>query len=225
MSEAAFSGGASNILAQMGALSGGDAASKSEGASATAASLMEQFGGANVEQAISNVMHQMVGEMVMNMVQNNPSLPDFMADEATNAMTNMMNEASAETPDGLDEQVSELLGTSGGEGSLSDSLTSIMDQAMLDETAGGAEGGSGSGRNWLVALAKALGAQAGEHLENMIDLGDKIGGVNSQESPELFAEMQAEMQGNAQMYKISSEGLSTALKSAGEALSALARKQ
>jgi hypothetical protein len=83
----------------------------------------------------------------------------------------------------------------------------------------------GSSGNWLVVLASALGKQAGEHLKNMVELGEKMGEMDSKEDPEAFAQTQSEFQAESQIFKMFQEAISTMIKSIGEGLSSVARKQ
>lgn len=94
---------------------------------------------------------------------------------------------------------------------------------------GGAEaqgsGGSGGGENWLVALAKAMGEVSGKFLEKQVETGKKLGAMGGSEGNEgEFAELNAEMQAAAQMFKIAQEALATVVKTAGEGMVSVARK-
>lgn len=86
-------------------------------------------------------------------------------------------------------------------------------------------GTSNGNGNWLVVLASALGKQAGEHLKNMVKLGNEMGDMNSKEDPEAFAQKQSEFQAESQIFKMFQEAISTMIKSIGEGLSSVARKQ
>ena len=90
--------------------------------------------------------------------------------------------------------------------------------------AGGAEGAGGSG-NWLVDLAKALGRASGNHLEDVIELGKDLGEIDAKEDPAAFAEKQAEFQAANQIFKMFQEAISTLIKSIGEGITTMARKQ
>ncbi|MEW8349584.1 MAG: hypothetical protein AB2689_05180 [Candidatus Thiodiazotropha taylori] len=109
---------------------------------------------------------------------------------------------------------------------------SVVETAMnqlcesFEEEANEATNGTSNGKgNWLVILASALGKQAGEHLKNMVELGEKMGSMDSEEEPEAFAKMQSEFQAESQIFKMFQESISTMIKSIGEGLSSVARKQ
>jgi hypothetical protein len=102
-----------------------------------------------------------------------------------------------------------------------------------------AKSGSGS---WLVALAKAMGEMTGDHLQKMMQAQDRmedskvddadLEGKSEKEQSKIkqekgkdFTVAQAEFQAEAKLFAMCSEATSTVLKSIGEGLSSMARKQ
>ena len=100
---------------------------------------------------------------------------------------------------------------------------------------------SGSG-SWLVALAKAMGEMTGDHLQKMMQAQDRmedskvddadLEGKSDKEQAKIkqekgkeFTVAQAEFQAEAMLFAMCSEATSTVLKSIGEGLSSMARKQ
>jgi len=134
MSEASLAGNPSSSLAMMNALSATGTAGKANNANELATMLMQQFGEANVQQSVNNIAAQMIGELVMQLIDSLP-MPDFMADAAREAVSGVMSDAAGESPDGLDSQVSELLGQNA---SASDASASSGGAAST----GGSEAGS-----------------------------------------------------------------------------------
>jgi hypothetical protein len=59
----------------------------------------------------------------------------------------------------------------------------------------------------------------------MVELGEKMGGLDSKENPEEFAQIQADFQAEAQIFKMFQEAIGTMIKSIGEGMSSVARKQ
>ena len=59
----------------------------------------------------------------------------------------------------------------------------------------------------------------------MVELGEQMGAIDSKENPEEFAKIQAEFQAEAQIFKLFNEAIATMIKSIGEGLSSVARKQ
>lgn len=117
-------------------------------------------------------------------------------------------------------------------------MQSIMDANAKKRGKDDAAGASG-GNSWFVALAKALGEAEGKHLSNMLTLagqmnqlstsvdvsGSSSAGATNQQNSEKFATLNAEFQAEAQEFQMLSEATSTAIKSIGQGLSDIARKQ
>lgn len=117
-------------------------------------------------------------------------------------------------------------------------MKAVADQASkADSVAGG-----GKGLNWLAAIAVALGKIQGETAGRMIQLVDelsknaeaygKLAGQDSTSATDKKATLAAEanvlnaqLQGESQMFKIQSETTSTVIKAIGEGNSSVARKQ
>ncbi|MET0010106.1 MAG: hypothetical protein ABW124_19610 [Candidatus Thiodiazotropha sp. 6PLUC9] len=118
---------------------------------------------------------------------------------------------------------------------------SLLNQCAEDKEATKSEKGSGS---WLVALARAMGQMTGEHLENMMqaqadmehsdDIKDteKYANASDEEKEKMdqkagsaFTEAQAVFQAESKLFSMCSEATSTVLKSIGEGLSSMSRKQ
>jgi recombinational DNA repair protein RecT len=85
----------------------------------------------------------------------------------------------------------------------------------------------GKGDNWLVALAKAMSTIQSSHLNKMLDaqkdMQDNVG--EDEASREKFIEAQGKFQAESKLFGMASEATSTALKTIGEGLSSIARKQ
>jgi hypothetical protein len=97
----------------------------------------------------------------------------------------------------------------------------------------------GGSTNWLVALASAMGKIAGQHLEKMMEAQDDMENSNTdttgmsdedkakteKEDGKKFTEAQSRFQAESKLFAMTTEATSTALKSIGDGLSSLARKQ
>jgi hypothetical protein len=118
---------------------------------------------------------------------------------------------------------------------------SLLNQCAEDEESVKSNRGSGS---WLVALARAMGQMTGKHLENMMqaqadmehsdDIKDTQEYQNAtdeekekmdQKAGSDFTEAQAVFQAESKLFSMCSEATSTVLKSIGEGLSSMSRKQ
>lgn len=96
-----------------------------------------------------------------------------------------------------------------------------------DGSTSSTEGGSSEG-SWLLAIASAMGEAMGKEAGKMVKLANDMrnaGGGSDQEKAQAFSQMQAEFQATSQMFSMLQNAFSTALKSIGEGLSSMARKQ
>jgi len=209
--------------------------------------LFSQYGVQNVLQAVTNAAADFIKNELSALVES-MAMPQFMKDDAMKQINNIGDSYKGDTPEGAQEGIDKLLSQSGnsgggskgsgetsGSGSSSNSkandvMSGTMDmikKSMQDstESATQSSGGSGGTGNWLAILARALGQTAGKHLKSMVDLGNKMGGIDSKENPEEFAKIQAEFQAEAQIFKMFQEAIGTMIKSIGEGMSSVARKQ
>ena len=150
-------------------------------------------------------------------------IPQFMKDMAKDLVNDVVGNAQQPVDCACQDAVNEHFS-----GAAEDFQNSIIESvlAQLQGEQGAEENGnSGGNGNWLVTLAKALGAKSGEHLKEMVRLGNEMGEINSKEKPEEFAETQAAFQAESQVFKMFQESISTMIKSIGEGLSSVARKQ
>lgn len=112
--------------------------------------------------------------------------------------------------------------------------------ALTNENGRQSGQGLNAGGNWLVVLARFMGAAAGEHLKQAVLTGYEIGDVSARadqsndtqlgrdanaNKAKDMAMLQAEMQAHTQMFKMAYEATATLIKSTGEGLATMARKQ
>jgi uncharacterized protein YcfJ len=92
-------------------------------------------------------------------------------------------------------------------------------------------GHGGTGGGWLQAIAKAMGQTLGEKASQMVNLSQEMsnlqgnGGSSDQQNAQLFNEDMTQFQATSQEYSILQNTFTTAIKSLGEALDGMARKQ
>lgn len=201
------------------------------------AGLIEQFGRSDVNGAIGNILGFTFGDLIKQVINDSP-LPDFLKDAAGEAIDGAVaDERAVSTPE-AEAATQEEMGDALMD--LVRGMADAADEMMKEEAEGGTEGGVKGGANglgggnWLVALAKALGEVAGEHLGRSVALAGEIsanagaggeGPEAQQAQAEKMTALQAEMQAETQMFKLAQEGLTTIVKNVGEALSSTARKQ
>jgi len=239
MSETALAGNNGSLAAMLSSMTGATGAAGGSN-NDVAEQLLQQFGEGNVGQAVNNIVAQLVGDLVKEVIAG-MDMPEFMADSANQSVDSAVSEMSGETPADLDAQAEEVFNGGGEEGAAGaagsgedaseggmDAVGSEINTLMKDLASDEMDGGSGdddTSGNWIVALAKALGQMSGKHLKSMVELGEKMGATDSEQAPEQYAEDQSKFQASAKMFGMAQEAVTTALKSIGEALTNTARKQ
>ena len=124
---------------------------------------------------------------------------------------------------------------------LADTFKEMLDRRLSNDreeatsSASGKKSLQGGGaESWLVAIAKALGTKAGEIAKEMTSISQEISGLDvskgagkeaQQENALKMNQLSTELQGQSQMYKILTDSISTTLKSIGDGMSGLSRRQ
>jgi len=199
-------------------------------ADSAAQQMFDKYGTAAVLQAVTNAAADYLGNALNDMI-NNADAAGFMKDDAKALISQLLQMAKGQVPSGAQDSTNQALQSGSGGKSADDIMSGVMkmlQDSMQQETSEASSGngkrGGGKG-NWLAILARALGSTAGQHLKNMVELGEKMGSIDSKENPEQFAETQAEFQAQAQIFKMFQEAIGTMVKSIGEGMSSVARKQ
>jgi hypothetical protein len=89
-------------------------------------------------------------------------------------------------------------------------------------------GGEGSGDNWLVAIAKAMGNALGRLSAKLVDESrqlDHLAGHTSSGGAQKFRSTMAKFQADAQTLGMLSDAFSNAIKSIGQGMQTMASKQ
>lgn len=206
-----------------------------------AAELFTKYGVQGVQQAVNNAAADFLRSELGKMITDS-CMSAFMKDDALAKLESILDGYTCDVAPGAQSGVDNTIaggssgsgaGSSGSTGNAANNnevMAATMDmirQAMQEETSSASSGSSNqSGKgNWLALLARALGKVAGEHLKKMVELGEKMGSIDSKEDPEMFAQIQAEFQAEAQIFKMFQEAIGTMIKSIGEGMSSVARKQ
>ena len=107
-----------------------------------------------------------------------------------------------------------------------------MRKQLTEKLSEGAEGSRGKGKksagSWLQAIAKAMGEAMGDRASKMVELSNKMGEAAKQEGDKGAKEMQSissQFQAVSQEFNLLSNTFSTAIKSLGEGMTNMARKQ
>jgi len=84
---------------------------------------------------------------------------------------------------------------------------------------------AGGGESFLVKLAMAMGQAVDKKMDDMLDIAKDIDNAKSKKDESKITEMSAKMTAYGQEASIMSNALNTSLKTIGEAISGIARKQ
>jgi hypothetical protein len=92
------------------------------------------------------------------------------------------------------------------------------------------EGAVGGSKSWLVAIAQAMGNALGTKAAKLVELSKKLDSLagsssDDQQAAKEFQKTMAQFQAESQLFSMMSNAFSTAVKSIGEGMTSLARKQ
>ena len=82
----------------------------------------------------------------------------------------------------------------------------------------------GAGESWLVAIAKAMGKMLGQQAQHLVDLTDQMSQHTGKDDAQVFQQLNAEFSAQSQMFGILSNSFSNSIKTIGDGLTTLARK-
>lgn len=201
--------------------------------------------GSMIGQALGNMVQGAVGEatsQAVDTLQKEHGMPKFLADMVKSKISEAIQGLQDGGVDqGTQEQVNN--STRGGreefvQSMADDIVKSVMDnmakmrkdglEASDEDRAQAKRGGKKGSGSWLEALAKAMGEQLGKKAAKMVELGDKIAstaGGEGKEAAKANAEATTEMQATSQMFNLMQSAFSNAIKSIGEGLTQMSRKQ
>jgi len=207
-----------------------------------------------IATSVANLITQGVGQAVNQAAQQlcqTAGMPKFLTDMIGGLVKDVVGQLTHHSDQGCDEAAQQNFGgdiNSMIEGlvkSITDGAKAIMEQGQGDDckpTKGGkgGKGGAQPAGNWLVAMARAMGAAAGDHAKRMVELSNKINDLSAKnkgidpksdagkkEQADNGAETsaaQAEFQAEGQMFSMLQNSFSNAIKSLGEGLTTMARK-
>ena len=223
MSEAAFA--SSN---QLGLQPWSSSTAGLSGSGQPLAQMLGQYDAQSVRQTVDNLAVEYLGSVVSTLIDGS-GMPNFMKQDAASQLEQALAPFRSDVPSGAEQGLDSAMGPGTEKGkSVQEGIMDMIKDRMQEETesaSSGAGGKDGGGKgNWLAVLARALGKTAGEHLKKMVELGEQMGGIDSKENPEHFAQVQAEFQAEAQIFKMFQEAISTMIKNIGEGMAAVARK-
>ncbi len=193
--------------------------------------------GAMVGQAVGNLLQQGLCDgtkQAIDTLQKEQGMPKFLADDAKSkidsTVAGLLNKSV--TPE-AQEQAQALTGDV-MKSFVDDVSKNIVDSVTKDLKESGESGGSGkaSADSWMVAIAKAMGKMMGQRAEKLVGLSKAMSetqtGTDTASQQASAKEMQvnnANFQATSQEFSLLQNTFSTAIKSIGEAMSSVARKQ
>ena len=182
--------------------------------------LFNQFGGSNVQGALQNLVSDAIGSAIKNVINQAP-LPQCIKDKANSIVDDVLSQTQQPSSSDCQKSVND---------NFSDAINDAAESTARscgEEADRCSGGGSGKG-NWLEVLAGSMAKvqsqfmdKAMQNLEKMNEAAGDVEGGNSQE----FLTCQSEYQSQTQMFNIMANCTSTSLKSIGEGLASIARKQ
>lgn len=178
--------------------------------------------GGIVAQLAQQVVSQLGQQLIQNLGQQ-MGLPQSQIDLAQSSFTGSIGDFQG-TAQNLDEAIAsfgEQIGASpaqigDAQRLAQDLLQQVAEDAMESEDAKDAKAG-GKGGGWLRALARALGAAADKTAKDLEAKAGNLDNASPSESAEYTADSQA--------FSMLMGAINTVIKSIGETLSGLARKQ
>jgi hypothetical protein len=83
---------------------------------------------------------------------------------------------------------------------------------------------TGGGDSWLVAIAKAMGKMLGNQAQKLVDLTNEMSQHTGKNDAQVFQQLNAEFSAQSQMFGILSNSFSNSIKTIGDGLTTIARK-
>ncbi|MGO4702963.1 hypothetical protein [Dyella sp. 2RAB6] len=115
-------------------------------------------------------------------------------------------------------------------GDLQDAMTKditgiINNESLMRSLKSGSDKDSdGAGESWLVAIAKAMGKMLGQNAQHLVDLTNQMSQHTGKDDAQVFQQLNAEFSAQSQMFGILSNSFSNSIKTIGDGLTTLARK-
>jgi hypothetical protein len=209
-----------------------------------------------IATSVANMITQGVGQAVTQAAQQlcqTAGMPKFLQDMVGGLVKDVVGQLTQHSDPDCDEASHANFGgdinsmIQGLVKSIVDGAKAIMEQGQDGDDSKGGKAGKGGGKggaqpagNWLIAMARAMGAAAGDHAKRMVELSNKINDLSAKgkgidassdagkkQQADNAAETsaaQAEFQAEGQMYSMLQNAFSNAIKSIGEGMTTMARK-
>jgi hypothetical protein len=197
---------------------------------------LEGFSPVNILNATTNLVSTLMGggaQQAAQTLQREDGMPKFVQGAVSQAIENVLKDYHKPC-EGADVAIAQAA-CENIQNSVDDIAQQIVDSVrrqMTQSTAEGARecwgGGRVGAKSWLQAIAQAMGEAMGNKASKMVELSNKLkedsGGSQQEQAKEMQA-TNAEFQAVSQEFKLLTDAFNTALKSLGEGMSSMARKQ
>lgn len=101
----------------------------------------------------------------------------------------------------------------------------INDEALMRALKSGSDkDADGASDSWLVAIAKAMGKMLGNQAQRLVDLTNEMSKHTGKNDAQQFQQLNAEFSAQSQMFGILSNSFSNSIKTIGDGLTTIARK-
>lgn len=201
------------------------------------AQILQGFSPVNVINAVTNLFNAVAGgglKQAAQTLQKEDGMPKFVQDAVNKAVEKVLKEHFKPTEGDIQQKLDDATKNE-ARSAIDDIAEQIVDSVrrqMTQKTGEGADKAEGKGKksggSWLQAIAEAMGEIMGKKAAEMVERSERMSEAAGKDGKEGAKEMQAEnakFQAAQQEFSILSNAFSTAMKSIGENMSAMARKQ
>ena len=224
----------SSLLGGLGQMIGGLIGG---GNSSGISKVLEGFSPANIINATVNLVNAINGKgakQAVDTLAKEDGLPKYLQQEIKKVIDEVFKKFEKPTEGDLQDKLNNAT-KDDQQKSINDFAKQIIDSVrkqLTEKLSEGAEGSGGKGKksagSWLQAIAKAMGEAMGNRASKMVELSNKMADASKKEGQEGAKEMQSistQFQAVSQEFNQLSTAFSTAIKSLGEGVTTMARKQ
>lgn len=199
--------------------------------------VLEGFSPANIINATANLVNAINGKgakQAVDTLAKEDGLPKYLQQEIKKVIDEVFKKFEKPTEGDLQDKLNNAT-KDDQQKSINDFAKQIIDSVrkqLTEKLSEGAEGSGGKGKksagSWLQAIAKAMGEAMGNRASKMVELSNKMADASKKEGQEGAKEMQSistQFQAVSQEFNQLSTAFSTAIKSLGEGVTTMARKQ
>jgi len=172
-----------------------------------------------IATSLQNLLTQAIGQAVTQAVQQltqEAGLPKFIAQEINSMVKDAVSQLTQQSDPNCDDQVQQQTGDA-FQDFANDFCKDLVNYAA--QNMGGSK--SKGGGSWFEALAQALGQALDKQAQKIQDLSSQVTDSNAKDKPSTMTQLQSESQRMSFMMSAADQ----VLKTLGEALSTMARKQ